>query len=147
MPVVPLPAFPVVIQIAPDVTGAPGTYVPLGGTTKCSFAPKADLVDKTYFGSTGARDKFQTIRDGQIQLSGQFPGGGAGVVSSDAAQQTLLGSLLAANPKVWVKILWDGTTHGPSVQGIVPDCKLEASVAGAIDFSATVDFTALPTYA
>ncbi len=147
MPVVPAPAFPVVINVAPDNSGVAGAYAVLGGATKSSFAPKADLVDKTYFGSNGARDKFQTIRDGQIQLSGQFPLPGGAVTSSDPGQANLFASLQLANPYVWVKIFWDGTTHGPVIRGLVADFKIEAAVAGAIDFSATVDFvTALPTY-
>jgi hypothetical protein len=148
--VAPSPSYIVVVQIAPDVAGAPGAYVSLGNATKGSFAPKQDLVDKTYLGGNGARDKLPTIRDGQIQLSGQFPGGGVatpGVVSSDTAQNTLFASLLAGDPYVWIKILWDGTTHGPSLQTILSGFKLEAAVAGAVDFSCSAEFNSAPVYA
>jgi hypothetical protein len=147
MAVTPAAAFPVVINAAPDSGGAAGTYQIVGGVTKGSYAPKEDLVDKTYFGSNGARDKFPTIRDGQIQLSGQFPLPAGAVTSSDPGQAVLMSAQGLADQYVWIKIYWDGTTHGPVVRGLVADFKVDFNVAGALEWSATIDFSgSLPVY-
>ncbi len=140
-------AYPLLVNIAPDASGAPGSYVAVNGLNKVDFGPKNVLIDATYFGTPGAVNRFATLVDADITLSGQFfPGAAANVISSDAGQENAFISIGLADRYIWVQWLWTGVTHGFSLQAIVESAKVSGSVAGVFEFSFSIKACSKPVY-
>jgi len=147
VPAAPLAAYPLVANVAPDVAGAPGTYVPINGLNKSDFGPKATLVDATYFGTTGAMNRVATLVDADLSMSGQFaPGAAANAIASDAGQNTLFTAYSSADPYVWVQVFWTGSTHGFSIKCIVESFKITDAVAGVFEWTASLKAVAKPAF-
>lgn len=143
----PASSYPLVVNIAPDSSGSPGSYVPVNGLNKVDFGPKNTLVDSTYFGTTGATSRFATLVDADITLSGHFiPGAAANVVSADTGQENAFISIGLADRYIWVQWFWTGVTHGFSLQAIVESAKVSGSVAGVFEFSFTIKANTKPVY-
>lgn len=143
----PIAGFPLQVNIAPDSAGSPGTYTQLNGLNKAEFGPKQTLVDSTYFTGTGAVNRFPTLVDADVSLSGQFsPGAASNVISADTAQETLFISVGLADAYVWIQMFWTGSTHGFSIKSIVESFKISAAVAGVVEMSFSCKAVAKPAY-
>lgn len=143
-------AYPSYFAVAPDSDGSAGEYASVGGDNKWSWGPKQTLVDSTYFGGDGAMNRFPTLVDVDVDVSGHFAGltTAEGAISDDTAQNTLFASVGLADPYVWVKLLFGGSSgHGPSVKCLVDNFKLSGAIAGVIEFSCSIKGSGLPVYA
>jgi hypothetical protein len=146
----PTAAFPIVVEVAPDSAGSAGTYTAVGGTNNADFGMKNTLVDATYFGGNGAINRFATLMDTDISISGHYGApGSSGNPSSDTAQNTVMLACMSSSSDrfIWCKFLWDGSAHGPSVKAIPDSFKITGKVADVLTYSFTIKGSGLPVFA
>lgn len=109
----------------------------IDGIKSFSVSNENDMLDETDFADTsGFRQRFQGLQDGNISLSGDFE-------ASDTAQAALR-SAKASGATVTVQLLYDGT-NGDSVVCHVENFSISAEVGGLVEFSANLLFNAAPT--
>ena len=127
-----LAAHPVIINAG----AAASPTDEMDGIISATFSPTRDLLDETDFADTsGAHKRFGGLRDGTISLSGDYE-------ASDTAQ-TALRAAFDGGTEFHVQILWDGT-NGHEVETRVESYEISASVEGKVEFSATLQFNAIP---
>jgi hypothetical protein len=112
-------------------------YAAFTDENKVSFAPKRNMLDKTFFSQgDAAKHKFAGLADGQIQVEGLYDSGDT--------SQALLMTQFNNGGDFWFQALWNGV-NGHQVQGIVSDFKIDSSVPDAVKFTATIEFNGIPT--
>lgn len=109
----------------------------MDGITSISFGPSRDMLETTDFkDTTGARTRLAGLKDGSIQLSGQYE-------SADTAQAALR-TAWGSGADFYLQVLWDGT-NGNEVKCIVESYEVSGDVGGLVEFTATLQFNAAPS--
>lgn len=109
----------------------------MDGITSVSFGPNRDMLETTDFkDTTGARTRLAGLKDGTIQISGQYEGAD----TAQAALRTAFGS----GGDFYLQILWDGAT-GNEVKCLVENYEISADVGGLVEFTATLQFNGVPS--
>lgn len=113
-------------------------YLEIDGINDLSFGPSREQLDMTDFKDTsGARQRFQGLKDGTISLSGDYE-------PSDTGQAEIFAAFNGASNLVcWIMILWEGTT-GHHVKCVVESYEISAGVDGKVEFSVELSFTGVP---
>lgn len=139
----PLPSHPVLVY-AKSVVTAPSGSDEIDGINSVTYSPSVDLLDVTDFKDTsGAKLKMAALQDGSISLSGDL--------ELADAPQALLRSSMASGASVWITFHFNPSASAGS-KGFQVECKVEsfdisASVDGKNEFSASLQFTGVPTTA
>lgn len=121
-----LAAHPMTISGATTDAG----YAEIDGLNDFSFGPTRDVLETTDFAdTTTAHTRMLGLKDGAISISGDYE-------STDAAQ-ALLATQWGNGGAYWLKVLWNGST-GHKVQCIVENFTIKGSVAGKVEFSASL---------
>lgn len=109
----------------------------IDGINSLSFGPSRDMLEDTDFAdTTGARTRFAGLKDGTIQISGDYE-------PSDTAQALIETQFNNGGP-YFVRILWNGTA-GHEVECIVENFEISADVGGKVEFTATLQFNGVPS--
>lgn len=112
------------------------TWSVLGGIDDIGdFSPIKDVADKTYYGTSGAKDKMVLLADLKMSPKGDRLKTDAGQIKVKAAYDN--------ETSVKLRYLFDGVS-GYAVAGIVPAYKVGGAVNGKVKFDFTFDATALP---
>jgi predicted secreted protein len=139
----PLPSHPVLVFAKSAVT-APSGSDEIDGINSVSYSPSVDLLDITDFKDTsGAKLKMAALQDGSISLSGDL--------ELADAPQSLLRTSMASGASVWITIHFNPSASAGS-KGFQVECKVESfemtvAVDGKNEFSASLQFTGVPTTA
>lgn len=122
-----------------DATPSSGNYIEIDGINDVSMSNDRTVLDKTDFKDTsGAKLKFNGMRDGSISCSGDLEPADLGFLEVvDAADSA------ADDRVVWVQILWDGTT-GHHVKCVVENLTRNAGVDGKVEVSFELPYNGLP---
>lgn len=106
------------------------TFTEVDGIMNIDWGPSADLIETTDFkDTTAAKSRIHGLHDLQVTVSGQYESGDA--------PQALIRTSFTSGATLYVQFLPDGT-NGFKCATIVQDFKLNATVEGAVEFSATL---------
>lgn len=107
-----------------------GSYNEIDGIMNVDWGQSADIIETTDFKDiTAAKSRIHGLHDLQVTISGQYESGDA--------PQALVRTSFTSGATLYVQFLPDGT-NGFKCATIVQDFKLNATVEGAVEFSATL---------